>query len=191
MREAQFERKTTETEVNVKINLDGRGKSTVKTRIKFLDHMIKTLSTHSMMDIEITAKGDLEHHIVEDVAIALGEAIKKALGDREGIYRFGSSTVPMDCSLANVALDLVKRPYSVINLNVEGKSVGDMLTEDINHFLNSMASSLEANIHIQVQYGENDHHKIEAAFKALALSLREALSRDPKRKGVPSAKGAI
>ncbi|MCP8317581.1 MAG: imidazoleglycerol-phosphate dehydratase HisB [archaeon] len=191
MREAQFERKTSETEVKVRVNLDGKGKSSVKTGLKFLDHMLKTLSTHSLIDISITAKGDLKHHLVEDVAIGLGEALKNALGNREGINRFGSSMVPMDCSLAIAAIDLVKRPYSVVDLKIEGKAIEDIKTEDIYHFLKSLSSSLEANLHLQVQYGSNDHHKIEAAFKALALSLRQATSIDSRRKGVPSAKGAI
>ena len=191
MREGQFERKTSETEVKVKVNLDREGKNNVETGLRFLNHMIKTLSTHSLIDISITAKGDLKHHLVEDVAIGLGEALKKALGNREGIIRFGSSIVPMDCSLAISAIDLIKRPYSVIDLKIEGKTVEDMKTEDIYHFLKSLSSSLEANLHLQVQYGSNDHHKIEAAFKALALSLRHATSIDPKRKGIPSAKGAM
>ncbi len=191
MRKAQFERKTSETEVNIKVNLNGEGKSSVKTGLKFLNHMIKTLSTHSLIDINIIAKGDLRHHLIEDIAIGLGEALKNALGNREGINRFGSSIVPMDCSLAIAAIDLVKRPYSVIDLKLEGKAAEDMKTEDIYHFLKSLSSSLEANLHLQVQYGLNDHHKIEAAFKALALSLRQAVSLDPRRKGIPSAKGAI
>lgn len=191
MRKAQFERKTSETEVNIKVNLNGEGKSSVKTGLKFLNHMIKTLSTHSLIDINIIAKGDLRHHLIEDIAIGLGEALKNALGNREGINRFGSSIVPMDCSLAIAAIDLVKRPYSVIDLKLEGKAVEDMKTEDIYHFLKSLSSSLEANLHLQVQYGLNDHHKIEAAFKALALSLRQAVSIDSRRKGIPSAKGAI
>ncbi|MEM2872854.1 MAG: imidazoleglycerol-phosphate dehydratase HisB [Nitrososphaerales archaeon] len=191
MRKAQFERKTSETEVNIKVNLNGEGKSSVKTGLKFLNHMIKTLSTHSLIDINIIAKGDLRHHLIEDIAIGLGEALKNALGNRGGINRFGSSIVPMDCSLAIAAIDLVKRPYSVIDLKLEGKAVEDMKTEDIYHFLKSLSSSLEANLHLQVQYGLNDHHKIEAAFKALALSLRQAASLDPRRKGIPSSKGAI
>lgn len=191
MRKAQFERKTSETEVNIRVNLNGEGKSSVRTGLKFLNHMIKTLSTHSLIDINIIAKGDLRHHLIEDIAIGLGEALKNALGNREGINRFGSSIVPMDCSLAIAAIDLVKRPYSVIDLKLEGKAVEDMKTEDIYHFLKSLSSSLEANLHLQVQYGLNDHHKIEAAFKALALSLRQAASLDPGRKGIPSAKGAI
>ncbi|MEM3437366.1 MAG: imidazoleglycerol-phosphate dehydratase HisB [Nitrososphaerales archaeon] len=191
MREAEFERKTSETEVKVKVNLDGIGKSIVKTGLNFLDHMIKTLSNHSLIDINITAEGDLKHHLIEDVAISLGEALKKALGNREGINRFGSSIVPMDCSLAIAAIDLVKRPYSVIDLKVESKVIEDVETENIYHFLRSLFSSLEANLHLQVQYGSNDHHKVEAAFKALALSLRQAISLDLRRKSIPSTKGVM
>lgn len=191
MREAEFERKTSETEVKVRVNLDGIGKSNVKTGLKFLDHMIKTLSSHSLIDISITAEGDLNHHLIEDVAIGLGEALKKALGSREGINRFGSSIVPMDCSLAIAAIDLVRRPYSVVDLKVESKAIEGIETENIYHFLRSFFSSLEANLHLQVQYGSNDHHKVEAAFKALALSLRQAISLDLRRKGIPSTKGAM
>jgi imidazoleglycerol-phosphate dehydratase len=191
MRKDEVYRKTKETEVSVKVNLDGSGKVKAKTGVPFLDHMVTSLATHSMIDITANVTGDLKHHSVEDLALGLGEALGKALGTRDDIARFGYAAVPMDCSLAFVAVDLVKRPYFKIDLKLRGKKIEDMPTEDINHFFESLAISLCANVHVYVQYGSNDHHKIEAAVKALALSLRQAVAIDPKRKGVPSSKGVI
>jgi imidazoleglycerol-phosphate dehydratase len=191
MRKDEVYRKTRETEVKVKVNLDGEGLADANTGVSFLDHMITSLATHSMIDVTATVKGDLKHHAVEDLAIGLGEALNKALGSREGITRFGSAAAPMDCSLAFAAVDLVKRPYFKIDLKLRGKKVEDMPTEDINHFFETLATSLCANVHVFVQYGSNDHHKAEAAVKALALSLRQAIAVDPRRKGVPSSKGVI
>ncbi|MEM2820476.1 MAG: imidazoleglycerol-phosphate dehydratase, partial [Candidatus Bathyarchaeia archaeon] len=139
----------------------------------------------------IEASGDLSHHVAEDVAICLGEAIRRALGDVAGIRRFGYAIVPMDCSLAFAAVDISNRPYSKIDLKIEGKRIEDMPCEDIYHFLETLANSLRANIHVWVEYGLNDHHKVEASFKALALSLRQALSLDPLRSGVASSKGVL
>jgi imidazoleglycerol-phosphate dehydratase len=191
MRKDEVYRKTKETEVSVKVNLDGEGKADPNTGVPFLDHMITSLATHSMIDITAKVKGDLRHHAVEDLAIGLGEALNKALGTREGITRFGNAAAPMDCSLAFAAVDLVKRPYFKVDLKLRGKKIEDMPTEDINHFFESLATSLCANVHVFVQYGSNDHHKAEAAVKALALSLRQAVAIDPRRKGVPSSKGVI
>ncbi|MEE9585414.1 MAG: imidazoleglycerol-phosphate dehydratase HisB [Nitrososphaerales archaeon] len=191
MRSAKTKRKTLETSVTVEANLEGEGRSEVETGIRYLDHMITTLSKHSLIDLKVKATGDLQHHIVEDVAIAIGETLSKALEDRAGIVRFGNATVPMDDSLASVSLDLVKRPYSIINLLMERESVEDMVKDDIQHFLQSFAQSLEATVHIHVEYGEDDHHKVEAAFKALALALRQAVKIDPGRKTPPSAKGVM
>jgi len=191
MRKDEVYRKTKETEVSVKVNLDGEGKADTNTSVPFLDHMVTSLATHSMIDITAKVKGDLRHHSVEDLAICLGEALSKALGNRKGITRFGNAAAPMDCSLAFAAVDLVKRPYFKIDLKLRGKKIEDMPTEDINHFFESFATSLQANVHVYVQYGSNDHHKAEAAVKALALSLRQAIALDPRRKGVPSSKGVI
>ena len=191
MREDQVYRKTKETEVNLKVNLDGEGKVEAKTGISFFDHMLASLATHSLIDITAEVKGDLRHHSVEDLAIGLGEALNKALGNREGITRFGYAITPMDCSLAFAAVDLVKRPYSKVDLKLRGKKIEDMTTEDINHFFETLATSLCANIHIFVHYGSNDHHKAEAAIKALALSLRQAVAFDQRRRGGPSSKGVI
>ena len=191
MRKGEVYRKTNETEVSVEVNLDGEGKVDADTGVPFLNHMIASLATHSMIDIAATVKGDLRHHAVEDLAIGLGEALNKALSTREGITRFGYAAAPMDCSLAFAAVDLVKRPYFKVDLKLRGKKIEAMPTEDINHFFESLATSLFANVHVFVQYGSNDHHKTEAAVKALALSLRQAVGIDPKRKGVPSSKGVI
>jgi len=188
---AEVSRKTRETEVYARVNLDGIGESEVCTGFAFVDHMVVSLATHSLIDIVVRAKGDLRHHVAEDVAICLGEALRKALADSAGIRRFGCAIVPMDCSLAFAAIDLAKRPYAKVDLRLEGKGIENTPCEDIYHFLETLASSLQANIHIWVQYGENDHHKVEAAFKALALSLRQAVELDSRRSGVPSAKGVI
>jgi len=184
-------RKTRETEVCVKVNLDAEGKAIIKTGISFLDHLLTSLATHSLIDITADVKGDLRHHSIEDLAICLGEALNKALGNREGIVRFGNAFAPMDCTLAFSAVDLVKRPYFKINLKLRGKKIEDMPTEDVNHFFETFATSLNANVHVFVQYGSNDHHKAEAAIKALALSIRQAVALDPRRTGVPSSKGVI
>jgi len=191
MRVNEVYRKTRETEVHVKVNLDSEGKADVDTGVSFLNHLITSLATHSLIDITAKVKGDLRHHAVEDLAICLGEALNKALGNREGINRFGYAAVPMDCSLAFSAVDLVKRPYSRIDLKLRGKKVEDMPSEDIYHFLETLATSLAANIHVWVEYGNNDHHKAEAAVKALALSLKQAIALDPRRRGIPSSKGVI
>jgi len=184
-------RKTKETEVKVKVNLDGEGKAVVNSGVPFLDHMLTSLATHSLIDIEVIVQGDLVHHCVEDLAIGLGEALSKALGARTGIVRFGNATAPMDCSIASAAVDLVKRPYSKIDLKFRGRKVEEMQTEDINHFYESLTNSLQANVHMFVMYGGNDHHKAEAATKALALALRQAIAVDSRRVGVPSSKGVI
>jgi imidazoleglycerol-phosphate dehydratase len=191
MRTEEVYRKTKETEVTVKVNLDGEGKVTAETGVAFFDHLLTSFATHSLIDLTAKVKGDLKHHSIEDLAIGLGEAFRKALGDREGITRFGTATVPMDESLASAAVDLVKRPYAVIDLKLRGKKIEDMATEDIVHFFETLATSLSANIHVWTLYGGNDHHKAEAAVKALALSLKQAVAIDPRRKGVPSSKGAM
>jgi len=191
MRIDEVYRKTRETEVLVKVNLDSEGKTAINTGVPFLNHLLTSLATHSLIDITAKVKGDLKHHAIEDLAICLGEALNKALGNREGISRFGYAAVPMDCSLAFAAVDLVKRPYAKIDLKLRGKKIEDMPTEDIYHFLETLTTALSANVHVWVEYGRNDHHKAEAAFKALALSLRQAVAMDPRRKGVPSSKGVI
>ncbi len=191
MRTSTLERKTSETEITTIVNLDGSGKSNVRTGIKYLDHMLTSLSTHSLIDIDLQAKGDLIHHIAEDVALCLGKCIGDALGDRSGIMRFGSMSIPMDDALAFASVDLVKRPYAVIDLQMSEQNIEDMATEDVLHFFQSLATSLPANIHLRVVYGENQHHKVEALFKALAVSLRQAIANDPRRDNLPTSKGMI
>ncbi len=191
MRIGEAATKTREVEATVKINLDGQGRAKISTTMPFLDHMLTSLATHSMMDLEVEAKGDLVHHVAEDTAICLGRALDKALGDRSSIARFGYASVPMDESLAHVSLDLVKRPYCVVSLRLEREAIEDMAKEDIYHLVRSFATSAQIALHMNVDYGENDHHKVEAAFKALALSLRQAVALDPKRSGAPSSKGVI
>jgi imidazoleglycerol-phosphate dehydratase len=191
MRIGEVSRKTSETDVYVKVGLDGSGATEVNTGIEFLDHMLRSLATHSLIDVTVKATGDLTHHIVEDVAICLGDAVSKALGASNGIFRFGYAVVPMDCSVAVAAVDLANRPYVNVDLKLRGKKVEDMPCENILHFIETLAMALRANVHVWVQYGSNDHHKVEAAFKALALSLRQAVSFDPRRSGVPSSKGVL
>lgn len=184
-------RTTRETRVEAKVGIDGHGKATVKTTLPFLDHLLVTLATHSLVDLEVEASGDLAHHVVEDVAITLGEATSKALGDRDGIARFGWALVPMDDALALGSVDLARRPFSSVDLKIANTSIEGLKSEDIIHFVNSLAASLEASLHLRVQYGRNDHHNVEAAFKALALSLRQAFTIDARRSGPSSSKGAI
>ncbi len=184
-------RTTNETKVNARVEIDGTGKAQVKTTIPFLDHLLVTLAAHSLIDIQVEASGDLAHHIAEDAAITLGEAMSKALGEREGITRFGWALVPMDDALALSSIDLARRPFSSIDLKITGTSIEGLRSEDIIHFVSSFATSVAASLHLRVQYGENDHHNVEAAFKALALSLRQACTVDARRKGAPSSKGAV
>tara|TARA_B100001245_G_C22851939_1_gene409550 strand:- start:321 stop:950 length:630 start_codon:yes stop_codon:yes gene_type:complete len=206
LREAEVSRKTKETDIRVNVQLEGNGNIKADTSIKFLDHIITSFATHSLIDIQIEATGDLIHHTAEDVALALGEAINKALGDRKGIKRFGFAMVPMDDALsysaidlvknledavAYSAVDLVKRPFQVADLKIDKEGIEDMAAEDIYHFIQSFSQSLQANIHVIVKYGNNDHHKVESAIKCIALAIRNAISTDSNRTGTPSSKGVM
>ena len=206
LREAEVSRKTKETDIRVNVQLEGNGNIKADTSIKFLDHIITSFATHSLIDIQIEATGDLIHHTAEDVALALGEAINKALGDRKGIKRFGFAMVPMDDALsysaidlvknledaaAYSAVDLVKRPFQVADLKIDKEGIEDMAAEDIYHFIQSFSQSLQANIHVVVNYGNNDHHKVESAIKCIALAIRNAISTDSDRTGTPSSKGVM
>jgi imidazoleglycerol-phosphate dehydratase len=191
MRTGRSERKTRETHVKIELDIDGSGKSEIRTPIKFLSHMLTSLSTHSLIDLKVESQGDLRHHIVEDTALVLGSALRETMETEERVHRFGYAMVPMDCSLASCAVDVGNRPYSVVDIETDGAVIEDMAAEDIRHFFESLAVSLRANIHVRVEYGKNDHHKAEAAFKALALCLRQALSVDPRRTGAPSSKGVL
>ena len=206
LREAIVTRKTKETNIIVKVQLEGSGNVKVNTSIKFLDHLVTSFATHSLIDIQIEATGDLIHHIAEDVALPLGEAINKALGDRKGIKRFGFAIIPMDDALAYSAVDLVKRmddalaysavdlvkrPFQVAELKIDKEGIEDMPAEDIYHFIQSFSQSLQANIHVIVKYGNNDHHKVESAIKSIALAIRDAISLDSNRDRTPSSKGMM
>ena len=192
-RTSKIKRTTKETDVTVSVNLDGQGKTSVTTGISFLDHLITAFGKHSMMDLQVKSKSvdKIEHHLIEDTAITIGSAVDKALGNRSGIVRFSYASVPMDESLAEASIDLVKRPYSKISLSLKRSKIEDMSKEDIEHFVQSLIQNLNSCIHLTVKYGENDHHKIEAAIKSLAVALRIASSIDKKQKGIPSTKGAM
>ncbi len=190
-RVASLSRVTKEATINASVNLDGDGRAKIETGIKYLDHMLNTLAYHSLIDITLEARGDLVHHTSEDTAICLGGVIRRALGDTPRIRRFGYASIPMDDALADAALDLGGRRYCTVELKVTGLRIEDMAVEDVYHFIRSFSDSLQANIHIHVHYGTDDHHKVEAAFKALALALRQAVEEDPRRKDVPSTKGVI
>ena len=190
-RRARVHRTTRETDVVAEVVLDGEWRADVKLRPAFLTHLLELLSHHSLMDLTVKAEGDLVHHLVEDVALALGAAVNQALGERAGIRRFGSALVPLDEALALASVDLARRPFSVADLKLVREMVEDMPREDIAHFLRSLTTAMDACVHIVVLYGENDHHKIEAGVKAFALALRMAMSPDPRRSGVPSSKGVI
>ncbi len=192
-RTSKIKRTTKETDVTVSVNLDGQGKTSVTTGISFLDHLITAFGKHSMMDLQVKSKSvdKIEHHLIEDTAITIGSAVDKALGNRSGIVRFSYASVPMDESLAEASIDLVKRPYSKISLSLKRSKIEDMSKEDIEHFVQSLIQNLNSCIHLTVKYGENDHHKIEAAIKSLAVAFRIASSKDKKQKGIPSTKGAM
>jgi len=192
-RTSKINRSTKETEVSVSVNLDGVGKTSVKTGISFLDHLITSFGKHSMIDLQVKSKSNdnIEHHLIEDTAITIGSAIDKALGNRSGITRFSFASVPMDESLAEASLDLIKRPYSRLELSIKRSNIEGISKEDIEHFFKSLLQNLNCCIHLTVKYGENDHHKIESAIKSLAVALRTATSKDKKQKGIPSTKGAM
>jgi imidazoleglycerol-phosphate dehydratase len=195
MRTATIQRKTNETNITATVNLDGTGKHEIETGVGFLDHMLTHIAVHGVMDLTLKAQGDLqvdEHHTIEDVAIVLGQAIDKALGDRKGIVRMGSAYVPMDETLGFVAIDLSGRPYGVVQAEWNQPMLGTLPTTLIPHFFESMSVSLRANVHARVIYGRDDHHKLEALFKALGRALAAAVLIDPRRAGqVPSTKGSL
>jgi len=190
---ANIVRKTKETEVSVSINLDGNGKISTKTGLPFLDHLITSFAKHAMIDLKLDAisKDRIDHHLIEDTAIALGSVIDKSLGERSGIVRFGHASIPMDEALAEASLDLVKRQYHKIELGITRSQIEEISKEDLEHFFRSLAQSLDICMHLSVKYGENDHHKIESAIKALAVALRNAASQDKKQRGTPSTKGVM
>jgi imidazoleglycerol-phosphate dehydratase len=194
MRQKTVERKTKETQIKVTVNLDGTGQARLATGIPFLEHMLTLLAGHGLMDLDVRAKGDLEvdqHHLVEDLGICLGEALIRALGDKKGIVRYGWCLLPMDESLVEVALDLSGRPFLAYGLHLRQKRVGDFDTELAEEFFRGLANASGMTLHISQRAGGNTHHLIEAAFKGCGRALRQAFSKDPRQKGVPSTKGKL
>lgn len=195
MRCAALRRTTTETDIRLKLNLDGRGRADVSTGISFLDHMLTLVARHGAMDLTIEAKGDLhvdQHHTVEDLGIALGEAVRQALGSKRGILRAGYFLMPMDETLASVAIDFSGRAHCVCQWRFAARRVGDFDTELVEDFFRGFAQAAAANVHLRLLYGRSTHHQIEALFKAFARALRFAATRDPQLKRVlPSTKGLI
>ncbi len=190
-RMSALRRVTRETDVSVRLVLDGEGRADVSTGIGFLDHLLTSLAHHSLLDLEIRATGDLEvdeHHTAEDVALVLGAALDAALGDRAGIRRFGEASVPMDESLASAAVDVGGRPYAVVDLPFRAERIGTLPTQLIEHALEAFARTSGCTLHVRGT-GRNDHHLAEAAFKAIARALRSACEPDPRRAGIPSTKG--
>jgi imidazoleglycerol-phosphate dehydratase len=195
MRSATISRQTKETRIELSLNLDGTGESSPSTGVGFFDHMLDLLARHSLIDLTVKAEGDLhvdQHHTVEDVGIVLGQALDKSLGDKRGIHRYGSATVPMDESLATVTVDLSGRAAFVFNVAFTGDAIGTFSVELVEEFLKALATTARMNLHVNVPYGTNNHHIAEAVFKALARALRQAVEIDPRRADqVPSTKGSL
>lgn len=195
MRQATVERKTKETSVEVKLNLDGSGQYKVATGIGFLDHMLEQLSRHSLIDLAVEAKGDLHidfHHTTEDTGIVIGQAVAKALGERAGIVRYGAALIPMDETCTRVALDVSNRPYLVWRVQFSKPKLGDMDTELFKEWFQAFAQAAGVTLHVENLYGENNHHIVESCFKGLARALRQAIAIDPRQPAaVPSTKGVL
>jgi imidazoleglycerol-phosphate dehydratase len=194
VREASISRKTNETDIVLKLNLDGSGKCDAASGIGFFDHMLNSFARHGQFDIELRCRGDLHvdtHHTVEDIGIVLGKAIAEAVGDKKGIRRYGSSLLPMDESLVMTVIDLSGRPFFVWDAELKAERVGTLETETVKEFFAAIAYSAAMNLHIKEMYGENTHHVIEAMFKAFARALSEAVSSDPKITGILSTKGSL
>lgn len=193
-RHATIQRNTSETQIRIEIDLDGRGNASVATGVGFFDHMLTLFAKHSAVDLMIDAKGDLHidsHHTVEDVGIALGMAVRDALGDKAGIRRYGSFTLPMDETLVTATVDLGGRAYFVFNVAFTAPKVGEFDTELVNEFWQAFAANCGCNLHLNLHYGRNTHHVAEAVFKAAARALRQAMEPDPRMEGVPSTKGTL
>ena len=195
MRRAEVTRKTKETEVRVALNLDGKGRAKVATGIGFLDHMLEQLARHSLIDLDVEAKGDLHidfHHTTEDTGIVIGQAVAKALGDRAGIHRYGDALIPMDETLTRVALDASNRPYLVWKVAFSKPKLGEMDTELFREWFHAFAQAAGLTLHVENLYGENNHHIIESCYKGLARALRAAVAIDPRKPdAVPSTKGVL
>jgi imidazoleglycerol-phosphate dehydratase len=193
-RVASLTRNTRETGISIRLNLDGCGTTSVRTGIRFLDHMLDLLARHSLCDLSLRARGDVDvdyHHLVEDVGIALGEAVRKALGDKKGIRRYGFALLPMDECLARVALDFGGRPYLVYRVKSPRKRIRDFDIALVREFMQGFCNAAACNLHVELLYGDEPHHIAEAVFKALAKALDMAKTRDARVKGVPSTKGKL
>lgn len=193
-RTGRIQRKTGETDILVELNIDGTGSYSVETGIPFFNHMLDLLSKHSLIDLNVQASGDLDvdyHHTVEDVGLAVGEALDQALADRAGITRYGSSLVPMDEALCRVAVDLGGRPYLVYRLATTERKIRDFDLWLLKHFFESLAQKARMNLHIEQLYGEEPHHALESVFKGVARALRTACAVDPRVRGIPSSKGVL
>lgn len=194
MRNAEVKRATAETKIEVSLELDGAGKTDISTGIGFFDHMLNLFAAHGRFDLKVRCDGDIEvdgHHSVEDIGIALGQALKEALGDKRGIARYGTFYLPMDEALAFVSLDISGRPYLVYEGGEMAPMIGDYDTELTEEFLRALAVNAGLTLHARVLYGKNSHHKVEAIFKALGHALRIAVTKDPRMDGVPSTKGVL
>ena len=193
-RNVDIDRKTNETDIRLSVALDGTGISEVQTGLGFLDHMLQLFARHALIDLRVTAKGDLHvdpHHTTEDIGICLGDAIAKALGDKSGIARYGHVLLPMDETLMRVAIDLSGRSFLVYRAPCPTSRVGDFDTELLEDFWQAFASNLKCNLHIVLDYGRNSHHICEAAFKGVARALRMSMELDPRSMGIPSTKGTL
>jgi imidazoleglycerol-phosphate dehydratase len=193
-RTATIVRKTNETQVKLELNLDGAGQAKIKTGVGFLDHMLDLFARHAVLDLTVEAQGDLhvdQHHTVEDVGICLGQAIKQALGDKAGIRRYGHFTLPMEETLATIALDLSGRYYLVFGAEFPSQKIGDFDSELVEDFWQAVAANALMNFHVLIHYGRNSHHISEAIFKGAARALRMAIEHDPRNPGVPSTKGTL
>ena len=195
MRQATVERKTKETQIRTTVVLDGTGIYKVATGIGFLDHMLEQLSRHSLIDLEVEAKGDLHidfHHTTEDTGIAIGQAVSKALGDRGGIVRYGSAMIPMDETMTRVSLDASNRPYLIWKVQFSKPKLGEMDTELFKEWFQAFAQAAGLTLHVENLYGENNHHIVESCYKGLARALRQAIEVDPRQAGrIPSTKGTL
>ncbi len=195
MRKASIKRKTKETDISLDLNLDGKGSYSINTSIPFLDHMLSLMCKHGLFDMKLKAKGDIDiddHHTVEDIGIALGKALKQSLGEMKGISRYGQASVPMDEALASVSLDISGRPYLVYKVEFPKKAKIKNFDPDlVEDFLQAFASNGSITLHVNVPYGRNIHHIIEAVFKALGRAIKDAVLINPRMKGIPSTKGKL
>jgi imidazoleglycerol-phosphate dehydratase len=192
-RQAEIKRKTAETDIVVSLKLDGAGRTSVQTGIGFLDHLLAALAHHGRFDLELTCRGDLhvdDHHTAEDCGLALGAALDQALGERRGIVRFGHAYAPLDDALARAVIDVSGRPFAAVEVGLRGERLGTLACENVGHVLVSLATAARCNLHVDVLRGVNDHHRAEAAFKAVALALRQAVARDGTDQ-VRSTKGVL